>query len=70
MSSGSLDLEFFDASLVLLRLEKRQKTYAEFLKFKVEEQDWESVTNIACRLREIEAQIKVWERFTRGTDLI
>lgn len=65
-----IDMEFFDASLVLAKLDKRKSTVIEFLKLKIEEESWREVQDAAMSLRELEAECKVWKKFVRSSDTL
>lgn len=65
-----MNVEFFDASLVCLKLEKRKSGMIEYMQLKIEEQDWHGVADAANDIRELEAELKVWEKFRRDGDLI
>lgn len=67
---SKLDIEFFDASLVCARLEKRKLAAIKYLASKIETEEWAKVSECANELRNIETELSVWEKFRRGDDVL
>lgn len=56
--------KFFDADLIVAKLQKRKLGMVDYLRLKIEEEDWHGVADAAMDIREIEAELKVWETFS------
>lgn len=68
--SDKMNIEFFDASLVCKRLEMRKTKLVQYMQVQIENEHWSKVAETAGELRELEAELQVWSKFRRGTDLL
>ena len=65
-----MDLEFLDASLVCVRLEKRRAKMIEYLHTVIDAEDWHGVMDVAADIRELEAELAVWKKFVKSGDIL
>ena len=70
MSKPVIDLEVFDASLAVYKLEKLKMGYIRHLEMLISEHKWNEIGNIASRLCEIEGKISVFQKFNKATDVL